>query len=962
MGEHNASLESGWTMSGGGSPRRRDSEDPVSQFRRVSGETQAKPVDGNAARFLFEFDQQQRHGHLPDRPSTSAGSAFNSARTRTTGKPRDTQDDLHLDLHANGLETTFYNFPLPGSLPTPTGSPKSLPLPSSRKLPSTALPTRPPTPASLELQPANGMGPQPQEIGMALGSPQHPPTAWPTHLAGDRYTATPDHVGDEFTNLPSTTKQKPSKWKRFFGSKKPEVHPPPLYQLHFDPTQQSASRGSGSGPGTVTNEKQPKSSGRTRSTSIRRNLKHKATMSRSQTEPVRPHVEAKSHKPPPTNPDLIFGGGRVDGDGPRPTPKGFGLLDVDIPSVQLERYSIMFGSLLEKPESLQSSLLARRQATLEKLKTVNAELDVKVRTSTSHARTPKDTNGGEKDPGEEVKAHSPLPRRATSPGMALRNQSPSFSLFPQTPHTAPSSAASPLGPRGATPIQRSNTSPAVLSPARPSFAPKIDNEDHANLVEPDSPTIPRRRQPDAAQELRPSKPKTDGPRPVGETSTASIPRGQDWSEQSHLVLDSPSKDQSDDARRTTPNPEPIAVAIPMGPTMPEPRWHAPPRSVSHTLDKSGSDSSTGSSTSTSTSVSSITTPLSQSTAPYPVVKPLRLRAPSASQTWRPAATRARSATTVAAPSAIPRLSSQTATPLPPAAPKLSSPTSDEDEARLETAADVSIARQISSTAPYPVVKPLRLRAPSASQTWRPAATRARSATTVAAPSAIPRLSSQTATPLPPAAPKLSSPTSDEDEARLETAADVSIARQISVSRRQRQLLVPIKTSVRARGQQNPGGGARGLSPEERAGAGPGVPTADAGAGPISVGPVSSPLGAIATASKEEIERFSPPAEKGELRASAVSPNTERLVQGFARPRTPTLVVVGRGADERERAWAGATARSTPRQPSPMGVSEGRRLRQVSQPGHAPQHSMVGEIRVGMAIRQRLVRARAALMT
>ncbi|KAK2629667.1 hypothetical protein QTJ16_000487 [Diplocarpon rosae] len=866
MGEHNASLESGWTMSGGGSPRRRDSEDPVSQFRRVSGETQAKPVDGNAARFLFEFDQQQRHGHLPDRPSTSAGSAFNSARTRTTGKPRDTQDDLHLDLHANGLETTFYNFPLPGSLPTPTGSPKSLPLPSSRKLPSTALPTRPPTPASLELQPANGMGPQPQEIGMALGSPQHPPTAWPTHLAGDRYTATPDHVGDEFTNLPSTTKQKPSKWKRFFGSKKPEVHPPPLYQLHFDPTQQSASRGSGSGPGTVTNEKQPKSSGRTRSTSIRRNLKHKATMSRSQTEPVRPHVEAKCHKPPPTNPDLIFGGGRVDGDGPRPTPKGFGLLDVDIPSVQLERYSIMFGSLLEKPESLQSSLLARRQATLEKLKTVNAELDVKVRTSTSHARTPKDTNGGEKDPEEGVKAHSPLPRRATSPGMALRNQSPSFSLFPQTPHTAPSSAASPLGPRGATPIQRSNTSPAVLSPARPSFAPKIDNEDHANLVEPDSPTIPRRRQPDAAQELRPSKPKMDGPRPVGETSTASIPRGQDWSEQSHLVLDSPSKDQSDDARRRTPNPEPIAVAIPMGPTMPEPRWHAPPRSVSQTLDKSGSDSSTGSSTSTSTSVSSITTPLSQSTAPYPVVKPLRLRAPSASQTWRPAATRARSATTVAAPSAIPRLSSQTATPLPPSAPKLSSPTS------------------------------------------------------------------------------------DEDEARLETAADVSIARQISVSRRQRQLLVPIKTSVRARGQQNPGGGgARGLSPEERAGAGPGVPTADAEAGPISVGPVSSPLGAIATASKEEIERFSPPAEKGELRASAVSPNTERLVQGFARPRTPTLVVVGRGADERERAWAGATARSTPRQPSPMGVSEGRRLRQVSQPGHAPQHSMVGEIRVGMAV-------------
>ncbi|PBP17137.1 hypothetical protein BUE80_DR012154 [Diplocarpon rosae] len=527
----------------------------------------------------------------------------------------------------------------------------------------------------------------------------------------------------------------------------------------------------------------------------------------------------------------------------------------------------MFGSLLEKPESLQSSLLARRQATLEKLKTVNAELDVKVRTSTSSGSTsyPQYTNGVEKEHEEGVKATSPLPRRATSPGMALRNQSPSFSLFPQTPHTTQSSSASPLGPRGSTPIQRSNTSPAVLSPSRPSFAPKIDNEDHANLMEPDSPTIPRRRQPEAAPELRPSKQKTDGPRPARQTSTASIPRSRDWSEQSHLVLDSPSHDKSDDERRKIPNPEPIAVAIPMGPTMPDPRWHAPTRSVSHTINKSVSDSSTGSHNSTATSISSITTPLSQSTAPYPVVKPLRLRAPSASQTWRPAATRSRSATTVAAPSAIPRFSSQTAYPLPPAS--------------------------------HP----------------------------------------------------LSSPKSDEDEARLETAADVSIARQISVSRRQRQLLVPIKTSLRARGPPPPVGGARGLHPDERAADGPHAPATDAGTGPISVGPVSSPLGAIANASKEEIERFSPPAEKGELRARAVSPNTERLVQGFARPRTPTLVVVGSGADERERAWAGATARAKQSQPSPMGFSEGRRLRQVSQPGHAPQHSMVGEIRVGLAV-------------
>jgi hypothetical protein len=41
------------------------------------------------------------------------------------------------------------------------------------------------------------------------------------------------------------------------------------------------------------------------------------------------------------------------------------MLDVDIPRIEMERYSVMFGSLL-KPRD--SSLLTRRQATLEKLR------------------------------------------------------------------------------------------------------------------------------------------------------------------------------------------------------------------------------------------------------------------------------------------------------------------------------------------------------------------------------------------------------------------------------------------------------------------------------------------------------------------------------------------------------------------------------------------------------------------
>jgi hypothetical protein len=44
----------------------------------------------------------------------------------------------------------------------------------------------------------------------------------------------------------------------------------------------------------------------------------------------------------------------------------------------MERYSIMFGSVLQKPTNTSSSLLTRRQATLDKLKTVNEALASKV--------------------------------------------------------------------------------------------------------------------------------------------------------------------------------------------------------------------------------------------------------------------------------------------------------------------------------------------------------------------------------------------------------------------------------------------------------------------------------------------------------------------------------------------------------------------------------------------------------
>ncbi|OOF92951.1 hypothetical protein ASPCADRAFT_209609 [Aspergillus carbonarius ITEM 5010] len=105
------------------------------------------------------------------------------------------------------------------------------------------------------------------------------------------------------------------------------------------------------------------------------------------------------------------------------------LLQVEIPDIQLERYSVMFGGVLSKnrPPSL-----IRRSQTLQ---------DVS-------APTPEDV-----PPTPEL---GPPVRRATSP---TRSKSPSFTLFPST---QVSKASKVLGsqniPRGPSPLHKSQTS------------------------------------------------------------------------------------------------------------------------------------------------------------------------------------------------------------------------------------------------------------------------------------------------------------------------------------------------------------------------------------------------------------------------------------------------------------------------------------------------------------------------
>ncbi|KAK2865336.1 hypothetical protein FQN49_003673 [Arthroderma sp. PD_2] len=123
-------------------------------------------------------------------------------------------------------------------------------------------------------------------------------------------------------------------------------------------------------------------------------------------------------------------------------------LSVDIPSIEMERYSVMFGGLIDNPSP---SLLARRSRALNKLKIPDRE----------------DEDG-------------PLPpsRRATSPGPM---KSPTFSLFPSTPTDKQSKVlGSYCLPRQSPRQKRSNTHP---SPHKALF----ERWGHDTRGDPDSP-------------------------------------------------------------------------------------------------------------------------------------------------------------------------------------------------------------------------------------------------------------------------------------------------------------------------------------------------------------------------------------------------------------------------------------------------------------------------------------------
>lgn len=392
---------------------------------------------------------------MSSRPSTSSGPSGRAAANNFNFEKRLSKDDMSVNGHMGMSVGRTKVMPSwrpgarPGALPTPDASPDQMlspPLPHY-------VPARMPTPESVssgEIQ-----------IGMALGSPTtstpSPLASWqPRPLTPPRDVYSP--LPPQRTPEPAVQRQKTQKRKFFgslFGSRKhadkekekekerekereKDRFLEPVADVQFITTITAPSMTSLDRSGETTPL-------RSNTVASRKTPRFMASLSRSRTEPEMDKAVQQATKQPVPEVKVSDVDRRpvywsAEDTGPSTPPRGPGLLDIEIPDVRLERYSIMFSGVLNPggSETQTSSLLARRQATLEKLKTIND-------------RVVNEVMAGEKG----------LVRRVTSPHYAAR--SPGFSLFPP-----PQGHQQKLSPR-----PRSNTLPDASSPSQEHFEVEV---------------------------------------------------------------------------------------------------------------------------------------------------------------------------------------------------------------------------------------------------------------------------------------------------------------------------------------------------------------------------------------------------------------------------------------------------------------------------------------------------------
>ncbi|KAL1835424.1 hypothetical protein VTJ49DRAFT_6742 [Mycothermus thermophilus] len=643
---------------------------------------------------------------MPTRPSTSSGpGSSNMAGSRPNFEKRLSKDDMALP--GGFMSRSKSSAARPPWTLTPEPSPRRARTPSPPRVLSPPLLT-PQSATSGEIPIGMALG---SPIGMALGSPTRDVISRAESRAQSRAaspyrSASPYGGGPQAAWVPQsqawteTTKAGTTATVTATVSHSPPPAPTPEPTLQRSKTQKRRLFGLFGSRRHAEHPKVGEKAEASRSTvSVAPSISNEAAVparshtvagtSRSKHKPiiVKKHPEAKTPEPPfPTISKPILA---------TPSPKPGGFLNVDIPDIRLERYSVMFSGVLNADgnnNNNNKSLLERRQATLEKLKTIGDDTE----NDASHSRVP--------------------PRRATSP-QPMR--SPTFSLFPsdrQSNYIASSGFAmastTSLAPPPSRGLTRSNTSPAYLpSPSRTTFAaPPMPQQDSLEPPRREKKTVtilsPRameernrtaqlerlRAQQQQQQAQQRSQTLPRDPRPVPATRSTAATGFYFGPNNSTLVLDSPhsisSEDDSDNDDDNDSRPARRPLPPSMKPYIPEPEWEiiAPP-SITAAPSSSSSSSSSASSASSADSTSTAATSLSSTAA-----------APSPTTTTT-TTNRSKHIPTISVAS-IASVASTTSLDVP----RISV---DEEDAALKAAVEISIARQISiSRQQHRLLRPL----------------------------------------------------------------------------------------------------------------------------------------------------------------------------------------------------------------------------------------------------------------
>lgn len=367
-----------------------------------------------------------------------------SARQKHTFDKRMSRDDMH--IRSRVVPMSQYHVPIRGSSLTPQHSPH---YPVIHEV---TIPIGMQTPESMK----SGDTP----IGMALGSPSLPPTDNSRRQAqfppAPSQTATSSQsAAAAAAAAPTGSLQRKKTGRRTLfglfggGKKKEEAQSSGQGEPGKSTTTLGRLRAASTSTVNVSAKGTPT---RSQTQADRKVPKHKPIMIRSQTLPynpdgtpsqpegaVRPNLRTKASEPYIRKGNLY--------QRPQPSssvPPVPSFLDVHIPDITLERYSVMFSDVLNEGPKQETavSLLARRQATLERLKTINNTNKV-----------------------EETGKEKSRQRRATSPQPA---RSPKLTLFPMPPtaHVTPAIET----PKSQSRLARSNTSPGRLpTPTQATF-------------------------------------------------------------------------------------------------------------------------------------------------------------------------------------------------------------------------------------------------------------------------------------------------------------------------------------------------------------------------------------------------------------------------------------------------------------------------------------------------------------